>query len=156
MFSAIPSSMCWPFRPSDHFCIETTFSERNTSSRSARSKMPRWFTQPPRLVETVTSGEVVTMRSASVLSPLPSSFRMRPKASCVDMRGPGRSGSASGSGTRGAEGRPGLRMKGAAAMKASSVFSSTSRPAKRDHSAPSPTPIAARKSAIWSSFMMPA
>ena len=61
----MPSSMCWPFRLSDHFCIETTFSERKTSSRSARSKMPRWFTQPPRLVETVTSGEVVTMRSAS-------------------------------------------------------------------------------------------
>ena len=152
----MPSSMCWPFRLSDHFCIETTFSERNTSSLSARSKMPRWFTQPPRLVETVTSGEVVTMRSASALSPLPSSFRMRPKASCVDMRWPGRKGSASGSGTGGAECRPGLRLKGAAAMNASRVSSPTSRPAKRDHSAPSSTCMAARKSAICSSVMMPA
>ena len=43
---------------------ETTFSSRNTSSRSRRSKMPRRLTQPPRLVETVTSGDVVTMRLA--------------------------------------------------------------------------------------------
>src|SRR6059058_1192346 len=43
-------------------CAETTFSSRNVSARSARSKMPRRLTQAPRLVETVTSGEGVLGR----------------------------------------------------------------------------------------------
>ena len=41
-------------------------------------------------------------------------------------------------------------------MKALSVSSPTRKPAKRDHSAPSSTSMAARKSAICSSVMMPA
>ena len=40
----------------------------NRSAISSRANRPRRFTQAPRLVETVTSGEVVTMRRANSLS----------------------------------------------------------------------------------------
>ena len=45
-----------------------------------RPNRPRRLTQPPRLVETVTSGEVVTMRRASSLSPPARSFRIAAEA----------------------------------------------------------------------------
>jgi len=54
---------------------------RKMSAGSARSKMPRRLTQGPRLVETVTSGEVVTMRSASAVSLAAMSPKILPKAS---------------------------------------------------------------------------
>jgi hypothetical protein len=44
-------------------------SSRKASARSARSKIPRRLTQCPRLVETVTSGEVVTICPASADPP---------------------------------------------------------------------------------------
>ena len=59
-----------------------SLASRNTSLRVCRSKMPRRFTQGPRLVETVTSGLVVTMCAASSFSspcPRPISARMSPK-----------------------------------------------------------------------------
>jgi hypothetical protein len=46
---------------------------------------PRQLTHAPRLVDTVTSGEVVTMRRANSLSCLPISCMNRPKPCCVDI-----------------------------------------------------------------------
>ena len=63
--SAMPSSMCWPFGENSQLKVEGIFSRLKTSAVSSRAKSFRRFTQPPRLVETVTSGEVVTTRSAS-------------------------------------------------------------------------------------------
>ena len=105
LFSAMPSSTCWPSGDMPQRWAETTFCSWNTSARPWRSKMPRRFTQPPRLVETVTSGEVVTMRSASMSSRLASSPRMRPKPSWVDMVSARATSSAAGTGMRAASKR---------------------------------------------------
>ncbi len=61
----MPSSMCWPLGEKVQSKVEGMRSCRNRSAIASRANSPRRFTQPPRLVETVTSGEVVTMRSAS-------------------------------------------------------------------------------------------
>src|SRR5215208_252447 len=63
--SAMPSSMCWPLGENSQVKVEGIFSRRKTSAISSRAKSPRRLTQPPRFVETVTSGAVVTIRSAS-------------------------------------------------------------------------------------------
>ena len=55
------------------------------SAIASRANRPRRLTQAPRLVETVTSGEVVTMRRTNSLSPRPSSLRMAPKPVCVEV-----------------------------------------------------------------------
>src|SRR3546814_18524471 len=47
--------------------------------------MPRWFTQGPRFVETVTSGEVVTILEARAELPRESPCRTPPNACWVDM-----------------------------------------------------------------------
>ena len=65
LLSAMPSSICWPA------CCPPISAPMGSSPPGtrppvpARRNRPRWLTQAPRLVETVTSGEVVTMRSAS-------------------------------------------------------------------------------------------
>ena len=99
LLSAMPSSMCCPCGDIAQRCAETTFSSRNVSARSARSKMPRRLTQGPRLVDTVTSGEVVTIRRANSLSPAAMSPSSRPNASCVDCRSPRGTGRLAGTGT---------------------------------------------------------
>lgn len=62
---------------------DTTFCSLKTSWRSCRSNRPRLLTQAPRLVETVTSGQVATMRAARSLSPLVSSARTQLDPSCL-------------------------------------------------------------------------
>ncbi len=57
------------------------------SAISSRAKSPRRFTQGPRLVETVTSGEAVTMRRAKSLSLLAISCMIRPKLAWVEAVG---------------------------------------------------------------------
>jgi hypothetical protein len=57
------------------------------SAIASRAKSFRRFTQAPRLVDTVTSGEAVTMRFANSLSDLPISLSSRPKPACVDIIG---------------------------------------------------------------------
>ena len=57
------------------------------SAMLSRANKPRRFTHGPRLVETVTSGEVVTMRSASGVFSRASAFRIAPKPNCVDIVG---------------------------------------------------------------------
>jgi len=56
----------------------------NTSSFSSSEKTPRRLTQGPRLVETVTSGDVVTIWSASAVSVRAISARILPKPSWVE------------------------------------------------------------------------
>ena len=63
--SAMPSSMCWPFGENSQLKVEGMRSLLKVSAMLSRANSPRRFTHGPRLVETVTSGEVVTMRSAS-------------------------------------------------------------------------------------------
>ena len=63
---------------------ETTCSARNTSSWSLRLNTSRRPTQPASPVETVTSGEVVTIRAASGRSLRASSPMIRPNASWVE------------------------------------------------------------------------
>ena len=60
--SAMPSSMCCPFGEKSQLKVEGIFSLRNRSAFSARANSPRRLTQAPRLVDTVTSGDAVTMR----------------------------------------------------------------------------------------------
>ena len=90
----MPSSMCWPFLFPLHFWADAIFAFAKTSGISLRRKSPRWFTQAPRLVETVTSGEVVTIRSARSPPCFERSSRMRPKAACVDCSSPAGAGMA--------------------------------------------------------------
>ena len=63
--SAMPSSMCWPFGENSQLKVEGMRSLLKGRPCSSRANRPRRLTQAPRLVETVTSGEVVTMRSAN-------------------------------------------------------------------------------------------
>ena len=61
----MPSSMCWPLGENSQLKVEGMRSLLKVSASCSRANRPRRLTQAPRLVETVTSGEVVTMRSAS-------------------------------------------------------------------------------------------
>ncbi len=100
LFSAIPSSTCWPARLCAQTWAEATRSALNTSACSRRLNTLRRLTQAPRLVDTVTSGEVVMIRAASSESPRASSPMARPNASWVDARRTWRPiGSTSGTGT---------------------------------------------------------
>ena len=81
----MPSSMCWPLGENSQVKVEGMRSLLNTSAIASCANRPRRLTQAPRLVETVTSGEVVTMRRANSLSPRPSSLRMAPKPVCVEV-----------------------------------------------------------------------
>ena len=56
----MPSSMCCPRGEAAHTWKEATASSRKVSACSRAENTPRRLTQPPRLVETVTSGDVVT------------------------------------------------------------------------------------------------
>ena len=157
LFSAMPSSICWPVSERAHFCAETTFSVRKISSRARRLKMPRWFTQAPRLVETVTSGEVETMRPARSLCPLPRAFRIWPKAACVEIRSAFTVGKSSGTATAALclMRLPGW-LKGALAIKSRSLATGRSRSSSASHSAPSAMPIWLLKLSICSTLISPA
>ena len=85
--SAMPSSMCWPLGENSQLKVEAMRSFLNVSAIDLRANNPRRFTQGPRLVETVTSGDVVTMRAASSDFCWPSSLSSAPKPVCVDMVG---------------------------------------------------------------------
>ena len=100
--SAMPSSICCPFGEASQLKVDGIFSLRNKSAFSARANSPRRLTQAPRLVETVTSGEAVTMREASSVSPRASSLSTRPKPCWVDICGDGVNESRSGTSISGA------------------------------------------------------
>ena len=75
---------------------------RKVSGVASWANRPRRLTQPPRLVETVTSGEAVTMRCVKSSSPRPISLRIAPKPACVEFTACCGSGSLSGTGIGGA------------------------------------------------------
>ncbi len=83
----MPSSMCWPLGENSQLKVEGMRSLLKVSASCSRANRPRRLTQAPRLVETVTSGEVVTMRSAIADLPRPSSLSSAPKPACVDVTG---------------------------------------------------------------------
>src|SRR3954454_18019370 len=89
LLSAMPSSICWPLGEKSQLKVEGIFSFRNRSAASPLANSPRRLTQAPRLVETVTSGDAVTMRDASSVSPRASSLSTSPKPCCVDICGDG-------------------------------------------------------------------
>ena len=65
--SAMPSSICWPCGENSQLKVEGMRSLLKVSAMASRANSPRRLTQGPRLVETVTSGEVVTMRRGEVV-----------------------------------------------------------------------------------------
>ena len=85
--SAMPSSICWPLGENSQLKVDGMRSLLKVSAMASRANRPRRFTHGPRLVETVTSGEVVTMRWAKSLSPRPISLSSAPKPVCVDIVG---------------------------------------------------------------------
>ncbi len=102
LFSAMPSSMCWPVGANSQLKVEAMRSLLKVSAIFSRANRLRRFTHGPRLVETVTSGDVVTMRFTKSESPRPSSFRSAPNPNCVDMVGWIVIASSLGTSTRGA------------------------------------------------------
>ena len=116
--SAMPSSRCWPLGEKSQLKVDGIFSCRNRSWFSALANRPRRLTQAPRLVETVTSGDAVTMREASSLSPRASSLSTSPKPCWVDICAAGLNASCCGTSITGAvrRRRP-SRLNGAAAKK---------------------------------------
>ena len=93
LLSAMPELDMLAIVVPPHFCADAIFALAKTSGISLRRNRPRWLTQAPRLVETVTSGEVVTMRSARSPPALDRSSRMRPNAAWVDCSSPAGAGS---------------------------------------------------------------
>ena len=86
--SAMPSSICWPLGENSQLKVEGMRSLLKVSASFSRANRPRRLTQAPRLVETVTSGEVVTMRSRELaVCSRPSSLSSAPKPACVDIAG---------------------------------------------------------------------
>ncbi len=83
----MPSSICCPLGEKSQLKVEGIFSLRNRSAFSARANSPRRLTQAPRLVDTVTSGDAVTMRAANSVSPRASSLRTSPNPCWVDIDG---------------------------------------------------------------------
>ena len=81
----MPSSMCWPSGANSHFAVDGIRWLIKASDWAARANSLRRFTQGPRLVVPVTSGEVVTMRAESSLSPLASWSRILPNAAWVEI-----------------------------------------------------------------------
>ena len=147
--SAIPSSRCCPSGPKTHFCVEGTRSARKVSGTSVRSKSPRRFTQGPRLVETVTSGDMVTIRSASGPPALAIPSRILPKAACVEISRSA-TGARRGTGTAASESRRMPLLKKGAARAARVASAGTS------HSVPGATPIAACQVSNWPGVIRPA
>ena len=83
VISAIPNSICWPCGEYFHFWAEVTFFSLKISVFVFLLKIFLWFTQLPKLVETVTSGEVVIILLEALSLSFPISFNICPKASCV-------------------------------------------------------------------------
>ncbi len=143
-------------------CALASLASRNTSLRVCRSKMPRRFTQGPRLVETVTSGLVVMMCSASSFKLALPAADLGQDVAEARLRGhpppgqPAAPAATAGTGTGSArsESRPaGRQLLGERAGRRGSACSSlpaASRPSKRSHSWPGRMRIAARNISICS------
>jgi len=123
---------------------------------ASRANRPRRFTHGPRLVETVTSGDVVTIRCANSSSPRPISLRMAPKPVCVAITGWTATLSVSGTGMAGAvRRRSPPDANGTLSRKACNALA-LSRPSNLSHSWPGRTFILARKVSICAGVISPA
>src|SRR5262249_19031407 len=136
--------------------VEGMRSLLNVSAIASRANRPRRFTQAPRLVETVTSGEVVTMRAAYSPWSRPISLRIAPKPACVDITGWIETGSSSGTGVRRglrftARGANGLRMR-----EAGRLGGLNQGPLEAVPSMPALTFMAARNASICAGVISPA
>ena len=85
--SAMPSSICWPLGENSQVNVEGMRSPLNVSAIASRANRRRRLTHGPRLVDTVTSGDVVTMRAASSPVPRAISLSSAPKPTWVDILG---------------------------------------------------------------------
>jgi hypothetical protein len=130
------------------FVVEGMRSALKVSASEAFAKSPRRFTQGPRLVETVTSGEVVTMRvgqrpcprAAISFEDLAEAHLRRHPAAAMGGRG-----SAAGTGSAGAESRRRPAARRARLRGRLQRSGSALAPSNLSHSWPGRTPIAARK-----------
>ena len=100
--SAMPSSICWPVGENSQLKVDGIRSLLNVSAKASRANRPRRLTHEPRLVDTVTSGDVVTMRAASGVSSRAISLSSAPKPVCVDIFGWIGTGSSAGTAMRAA------------------------------------------------------
>jgi hypothetical protein len=78
----MPSSTCWPVAFSRQ-CRIVSGSSANQSRRSSCDQTPTLFTQPPRLVDELTSGLTVTTRAPTSGAARLRSSRVRPSAAWV-------------------------------------------------------------------------
>ncbi len=78
----MPSSRCCPVGRSRQ-CRIVSGSSANQSTRSRADHTPTLFTQPPRFVDELTSGQSVTTRAAASGAERVRSSRVRPSAACV-------------------------------------------------------------------------
>ena len=110
------------------------------------------------MVETVTSGAVVTIRSASAPPSRAISFRICPKAICVETGLPrfSATGSAAGTATRAALSRRGPPAKNGAPFAARSSPAASASPSQGSNSCPGRTPSAARSASICAGVISPA
>ena len=155
--SAMPSSMCWPFGENSQLKVDGMRSLLNVSAIASRANRPRRFTHGPRLVETVTSGEVVTMRAATSDFSRASSLSSAPKPNCVDMVGWIATGSTFGTSSFGAlRRRSPPCAKGTRSRNACSLSLGVARPSNLSHSWPGRMFIAVRTLSICVGVIRPA
>ncbi len=152
----MPSSMCWPSGEKRHFCADGMRSSRKVSAISPVENSPRRFTQGPRLVETVTSGEVVTICAASGLSDFASASISRPNAICVETAASaGVLSGIEGSFAAGSGAAP-AALNGTASRNACRSAAGRPSPSNGSHSWPARTPIRVWNSAICAGVISPA
>ena len=139
----MPSSMCWPAGD----CRQRSRrSSPRKSTASAGANTPILLIQPPRLVDTLTSGDVVTMRSATPATS-PRRVRTRPNVSCVDVVPTAGTLVASGIGSTGRGGTGTLLSSPPVTAHASPAADVGS---KRSHSVAGVRPSDARRASICS------
>jgi hypothetical protein len=111
------------------------------------------LTQPPRLVATVTSGEVVTMRRANSVSSLPMSFMSRPKPCCVESCRLDGTAKVAGTGMAGAsQRRRPSALKGTADRNDRNRSAGMPRPSNFPQTAVAPCVEAGKSVSSWSSL----
>ncbi len=149
--------MCWPFTENSQRKVEGMRSSLNVSASASRANKPRRFTQAPRLVDTVTSGEAVTMRSVNGNLCRPSSLRMAPNPFWVDIIGWIETTSSAGTATEGALSRRGPRAANGTCLRNASMRpAGSARPSNFSHSWPGRIAMAARNFSICAGVMSPA
>ena len=150
----MPSSICCPSGVNSHLAVERMFSFLKVSPRYSRAKSLRLLTHGPRLVVPVTSGDVVTILWASLLSPFDRSSRILPNPICVEISRSEFS-SIAGTGIKPSVYRRRPFAKNGFMSKNFCNSLGFSIVANFSHSSPSATPICFCHAAIWVLFIRP-